>query len=409
MANASVREGQPARQGKVMSWLSKVFELNPAGLNWPRAVMVLDVMLVPLVVFWVIGHEEYLLSAVFGVLFAALADPGGGYGYRASHVAVFALAGAGLTALAFGIGGDAWGWLVLAAFAVTLAAGLAAMFGVHRFVAAYLLTVWFIVALGVAFSFHHHARITSYTWAQVLAWAGGSALWIALTFVAWLIRGRQDRPQPWAELPGDASRRKLTRPLIMFAVLRAIVIAGTVALAFGLDLSHGYWMPVAAIVAMKASLEQTTLAAAQRVAGALIGAAAAVLLLLIPANEHGLRLLSVTHGLEVVAIILLMHAAGIRFWNYALYYGAISAGVLILLDLPQPSNYGAEGYRVLWALCGVAIGVLVMLLAGLLAKRTAKAPPGQPANVPPQRQTTAGQDVANRGAHRAEPGVGQAG
>jgi len=326
-----------------MSWLSKVFALNPAGLNWPRAVLFLDVALVPLVVCWAIGHEEYLLSALFGVLFAGLTDPGGSYRSRASRVAVFGLTGAGLTALGFGIGGDAWGWLVLAAFAVTLVAGLAVTFGVHRFVAALLLNIWFIVALALAFSFHHHAHITSYTWAQTLAWAGGTALWIAVTFIAWLIR--------------------------------ALVIAGTTALAFGLNLSHGYWMPIAAIVAMKPSLEQATLVAVQRLAGALIGAAAAVLLLLIPANEHGLRLLSITHGLEVVAIVLFMHAAAVRFWNYALYCGAIAAGVLILLDLPQPSNYGAEGYRVLWTLCGVAIGVLVMLLAGLLAKRTGKAAP----------------------------------
>ena len=366
-ASQLATKGQPAHGGK--SWPSKVFALNPAGLNWPRAVMILDVMLVPLIVFWAIGHEEYLLSAVVGVVFAAAADPGGSYGYRASHIAVFALVGAGLTALAFGIGGSGWGWLVLAAFAVTLVSGLAVLFGAHRFVAAYLLSVWFIIALGVAFSLHHHARITSYTWAQVLAWLGGAALWIAVTFIAWLIRGREDRPEPFAEMPGDTSRQKLTRPLIMFAVIRAVAIAGTVAIAFGLDLAHGYWMPIAAIVAIKPSFEQTTLIAAQRVSGALIGAAAAALLLLIPANEHGLRLLSITHGLEVVAIVLLMHAAGIRFWNYAFYYGATSAAVLILLDLPQPSNYGAEGYRVLWALCGVAIGVLVMLLAGLLAKR----------------------------------------
>ena len=49
--------------------------------------------------------------------------------------------------------------------------------------------------------------------------------------------------------------------------------------------------------------------------------------------------------------------------------------MLILVDLPQPSNYGAEGDRVLWTLCGVGIAVLVMLLRGLLAKRTAKPPP----------------------------------
>ena len=213
VGGASGREGQPAHGGKTASWLSKVFEVNPAGLNWPRAVMVLDVMLVPLVIFWAIGHQEYLLGALFGVLFAALADPGGGYGNRAWHIAVFGLVGAALTALGFGIGGDAWGWLVLAAAAVTLLAGLAIAFGVHRFVAAYLLNIWFIIALALASSFHHAAHITSYTWAQVLAWAGGSALWIVVTFIAWLIRGRQDRPQPVAELPGDTSRRKLTGPL----------------------------------------------------------------------------------------------------------------------------------------------------------------------------------------------------
>jgi len=42
--------------------------------------MALDVMLVPLVVFWAIGHEEYLLSAIFGVVFTALADPGAATG-----------------------------------------------------------------------------------------------------------------------------------------------------------------------------------------------------------------------------------------------------------------------------------------------------------------------------------------
>ncbi|HEY7143555.1 MAG TPA: FUSC family protein [Streptosporangiaceae bacterium] len=360
-----------------MSWLSKVFAQNPAGLNWPRAVMFLDVALVPLVVFLAIGHEEYLLSAVFGLLFAGVADPGGGFGYRASRIGVFGLIGAGLTALGFGIGAGAWGWLVLAAFAVTLVAGLAAVLGVHKFVAALLLNIWFIVALGLAFSLHHHAHITSYTWAQVSAWAGGSALWIAVTFIWWLIRGREDRPEPVAEIPGGTSRRELTRPLVMFALIRAAAISGAVALAFGLDLSHGYWMPIAAIVAMKPSPEQTTLVAAQRLTGALIGAGAAALLLLIPASEHGPTLVAIEHVLDVVALVLFMHAAATRFWNYAIYCAAIAAGVLILVDLPQPSNFGAVGYRVLWTLCGAGIAVLVMLLTGLLARRTAKTPAQQ--------------------------------
>ncbi|WP_381802701.1 FUSC family protein [Streptomyces niveus] len=358
-----------------MSWLSKVFELNPAGPNWPRGVLFLNIALVPLVVFWAIGHEQYLLSALFGLLFTWLADPGGGFGHRAWHVAVFVAVGAGMTALGFGIGGEDWGWLVLATFAVTLVAGLAIAFGVHRFVSAMLLNLWFIIALGSAFSLHRHARITSYTWAQVTAWAGGAALWIVLTFLWWLISGRQDRPQPIEEIPGDISRRKLTAPLIMFALIRALVMAGTVALAFGLNLSHGVWLPIAAMIAMKPSLAQATLVSAQRLVGAAIGAVAAALLLLVPASETGLRLFAVERGFEVVALVLLMHGVAIHFWNYALYSAAIAAGVLILVDLPQPSDYAAEGYRVLWTLCGVAIALLVMLLAGLLAKHTAKTPP----------------------------------
>jgi hypothetical protein len=364
-------------------WLSKVFELNPAGLNWPRAVLFLDVALVPMLVFWAIGHEQYLFSALFGLLFASLADPGGGYGYRSSHIVVFALIGAGVTALGFAIGGDAWGWLALAAFAVTLAAGLAIAFGVRRFVNALLLNLWFIVVLGLASSLHH-APVTSYTWAQVLAWVGGAVLWVAVTFIEWLIRSREDRPQPVAELPGDTSRQTLTRPLIMFAVIRAVVIAVSVALAFGLSLSHGYWMPIAAMVAMKPSLQQATLVAVQRLAGALIGAAAAALVLLVPASEHGLRLFAVSRGLEVVALVLLMHGAAVRFWNYAVYSATIAAGVLILVDLPQPSNYSAEGYRLLWTLCGAGMGVLVMFLAGLLGKRTARASPPPAPHPAPQ-------------------------
>ncbi|MET9118755.1 FUSC family protein [Streptomyces longwoodensis] len=375
MTSATRREAQPAHGRKVRGWLSKVFELDHAGANWPRAVMFLDAALVPLIVFWAIGHEEYLLSALFGLMFAALADPGGDCGHRAAHIALFGLVGAGLTALGFGIGGEAWGWLALAAFGVTLAAGLAVAFGVRRFVNALLLNVWFIVAVGLSYALHHAAHITASTWAQVVAWSGGAALWIALAFAEWLIRGRRDLPQPFVELPGDTSRKKLTGPLIVFAVIRALVIAGTFALAFGLDLSHGYWIPIAAIVAMKPSLEQAALVSLQRLAGALIGALAAALLLLLPAGETGLRLFAVDRGLEVVALVLLMHGIAIRFLNYALYCGAIAAGVLLLIDLPQPSDYAAEGYRVLWTVCGTGLGLLVMLLAGLLSRRTARTAP----------------------------------
>ncbi|MCZ4604816.1 hypothetical protein O3S80_13900 [Streptomyces sp. Lzd4kr] len=143
----------------------------------------LDVGMVPLFVFWAIGYEQYLLSALFGALFVALADPGGSFGHRALDLALFTLIGAGMTALAFGIGADAWGWLVLAAFLVTLTAGLALAFGVHRFVNALLLNIWFIIAVGVEAGLHGASHVTSCTWAQVVSWTGGAALWILVAFL----------------------------------------------------------------------------------------------------------------------------------------------------------------------------------------------------------------------------------
>ena len=168
--------------------------------------------------------------------------------------------------------------------------------------------------------------------------------------------------------------RKLTPPLIAFAVLRALGIAGATAIAFGAGLSHADWTPIAALIAMKPDLNQTAVVAAQRLAGALIGAAAAVLLLLIPANESGTKLVAVELALYVVVIAILMQGAGIRFWNYAFYTAAIAAGVLLAADLSHPSNYSAEGQRVLYTLIGVTIALLVMLLGNLLAKLSAKAP-----------------------------------
>jgi hypothetical protein len=407
MAGATEQEEQHHHAekvtGRLRSRLREVFQVNPAGLNWPRAVLVLDVLLVPLVFFWAIGHEQYLLSAVFGLLFAVAVDPGGGYWQRARRAVVFGLFGAGLTALGFGIGGDAWGWLVLAAFAVTLVAGLTLMFGVHRFVAGLLLNIWFIITLAIAAGLHHQSFVTNYTWAQVAAWAGGVALWIVVTFMAWLVYGCRDQDPVIAEIPGDTALRKLTLPLIMFALFRALVMAGTVALAFGANLPHGYWMPIAAIIAMKPSLEQATLFAMQRMAGALLGAGVAILLLLIPANVHGFHLLATIHGLAVVALVILVHGVATRFWNYAVYCAAIAAAVLILLDLPQPTNYGDEGYRVLWTLCGVGIAVIVTILTGLLAKRRAgqdrrNQPGSQSDDVPgvPQPRDPAGREEQAR-------------
>ena len=59
--------------------------------------------------------------------------------------------------------------------------------------------------------------------------------------------------------------------------------------------------------------------------------------------------------------------------NHAFYTAAIAGAVPIALDLPHPSNLDAEGRRILVTFVGVAIAVIVNVLAGLLKKGKASA------------------------------------
>ena len=296
-------------------------------------------------------------------------------------MALVAVAGALLTALGFGIGAGAWGVVVLAAFVATLLGGLAVKYGLHRFVAAYFLNVWFIVALGLptllAFGLPDHFRsglIHGEPWKQALAWLVGSALVdrLDLHHVAGPRAGTQ--PQPVAEIPGDISPRPLTRPLILFAVIRAAGVSVAVAIAFGLKLPSAYWMPIAAIIAMKPSLQQSALVAEQRIAGTVVGAAVAALFLLAVDNRT---------ALEVTIVLLVALAMSIRSVNYTWYTAAMAGAILIAADVPHPSDLTDEGRRILLTFAGVAIAVIVMFLADRLQKHTAKTAPQAPARPAP--------------------------
>jgi len=349
-----------------MSQLADVFKLNPKGLNVRRAVGVAVVMVLPLIVCKALGQEIYYVSVAFGALFVGLNDPGGEYGYRLPRMALNAGAGALLTALGVAIGTGAWGVVVLVAFLVTLAAGLMVKYGLHGFSSAYVLNCWFLVAIAMPVGYHLSHGHTN-AWGQALAWLIGSALTIAWTAIMWLARGRTAQPQPVHDLiPGSNKPVPLTRPVILFALIRAIAVAIAVAIAFGFHLPDADWMPIACIISMKSSLNQTTLVALQRLAGAIIGAVVAAVFLLTVDSKI---------VLEVVTVILGTLAGSIRAVNYAFYCAALAGAVLIAEDLPNPTNLGHEARRVLFTLAGVGIAVVVLLLAGLLQKHAAKAGP----------------------------------
>ena len=140
------------------------------------------------------------------------------------------------------------------------------------------------------------------------------------------MRGRKAQASRFPEIPENTSAAALTRPAVMFGLLRALAIA--VSAAIGLHLPNADWMPIATLVAMKTTLGQATLEAEQRLVGALIGALVATAFLLIVDSVH---------ALEVVIVIAAAFAASFRAANYALYWAAVATTVLIAVDLPNPS------------------------------------------------------------------------
>src|ERR1700739_1068169 len=186
-----------------MSQLADVVKLNPKGLNVHRGVGVAVVMVVPLIVLHALDQQVYYVSVAFGALFTGLNDPGGTYGYRLPRLALNAVAGGPLAAPGVAIGDGARGVVVLAAFVITLAAGLMVKYGLHGFTAAYLLNSWFLVAIALPVGYHQAHGHTN-ALAQGLAWLIGSALTIAYTAIVWLARGRKARSQPAADIiPGE--------------------------------------------------------------------------------------------------------------------------------------------------------------------------------------------------------------
>ncbi len=343
------------------SQIEKVFAADRKKLNVKSGVAVAALLFFLWFLIEQTNEQRYFVTIVFAVLLVAQSDPGGAIRKRVEGMSAFASIGALVTAFGFYVGDEAWGFVVLAVFALTLACGLAVKLGVHRFAAGLLLNVWFLVVLSLATHDTGHLKISA--WDQVLAWLVGAAAWIALMFVVWVASRGRWRPAPVMDLPGNQSPVQLTRPIVLFALIRALALAASAAIAFGVSLPSADLMPIATIVAMKPSLEQSKLFGEQRLVGAAMGAAAAIPILILVGSKY---------ALEAIVILLAGLGIAIKGVNYAYYAGAIACAALIAADLPQPTDYAAEGRRVLFTMIGVGIGVMVMFVADRLQKHSAK-------------------------------------
>ena len=254
----------------LMRQIERVFATDGEKLNVKGGAAVAALLFLLWFVIVQTNEQKYFVTVVFAVLLVAQSDPGGAIGRRVEGMSAFAVLGALVTAFGFYVGDKAWGFVVLAVFAVTLACGLAVKLGVHRFAAGLLLNVWFLVVLSLATHDTGHLKISA--WDQALAWLIGAAAWIALMVLVWVASRGRWRPAPVMDLPGSQTPVQLTRPVVLFALIRSLALAASAAIAFGGHLPSADWMPIATIVAMKPSLEQSKLFGEQRVVGAAMGA-----------------------------------------------------------------------------------------------------------------------------------------
>lgn len=354
--------------------LVAIFGFDRSKLNWPLGFTVAVAIFAPLVLLALIGQDVYWLSVSFGVLFVGLGDPGGRFATRAVYTAVFGLIGAVVTAWGIAVGSAGWIVVTLSTVVITLATGLVIRFGVRRFVTGSLLTAWFLIAISLAPGFGA-AGITLNPWLQALAWLAGAATWFVLSSLVTALRRGPDRAPLVAELPTDTKGGALTKPVVVYAVLRTLAVSGAVAIAFGFQLPYADWMPLAAQVAMKPNAEQSRLAATQRVVGTALGAVIAIVLLLT---------VDQVYVLAAVMVLLALLGGAFRTANYALYTTGIAGTALIALDISDPTNLANEGLRILFTLIGVGIAIGIMALAGLLTRRTASQDRGIGAGSPTQ-------------------------
>lgn len=185
----------------------------------------------------------------------------------------------------------------------------------------------------------------------------------------WPIRAinRAGAPGPHHPLHGrlDGARRdlrdhlRITDPVARHAIRVAVVFAIAEAIAIGLDIPHGYWLPMTVAWVSRPALGETTVKVAARVAGTLIGVAVSVLLASLLQGHDGALAISIAFGGTVALVFL---AA-----NYTLAVTGVTMLVLQLFVLSGDSVFGALDARIEMTLLA---GVLVVAGAFIWPTRT---------------------------------------
>ena len=138
--------------------------------------------------------------------------------------------------------------------------------------------------------------------------------------------------------------------VFQYAIRQALTLAVAAELARYLDLANGYWVPMTVLIVLKPGFKETIQRGLERVAGTLLGAALATLLV------HTFKLEPVT--MAVLVVLFAWFSYALLNVNYALFAIGLTGYIVFLLDFGGLSTQAVVARRTVNTALGGGLALL---------------------------------------------------
>ena len=304
------------------------------------------------------------MVAALATLFAILADRPGPLRARGLGVLIMTAIGSIIALLGTWAGLEHVLVAALLTFAVVLLATVAAGFGQAMAVRGMLLSVWAVVAIGLA-------EEPETAMQMAIAYFGGGLIAAAIIYVR-----TRALPEPSLEAEAEEAARSfgqvLRSPLTAFALLRAVAAGSATWAGASLFPEHAIWAALTVILVMKPRAGETVATGVLRTGGTVIGVLAAEALILASDGEPVILLI----GFLLAAFGM----AALQKVNYAVFVACLTALLVLSDQLAAGTGEATAADRLLATLLGAAIAFGAIGVGRVLLGRPAvAAEPVQPA------------------------------
>lgn len=265
------------------------------------------------------------------------------------------------------LGGRRWGAMIGALAGMTVAAFFGTVLGQHSLVfvlaaslgaagcAALALhdeDLWWVVLQVVIIFFvagYYEGPVTAAVWRSNMVAAGGTAQ-LAIVWALAHIFPRAAAPIISGSLKPNGDRRLLVAHMIR----AALCVGASILLIAPLQLANGYWAPMTALIVLKPRLHETRIRGVARLGGTIGGCILATAYAAVCRNQPILLIAGMTAAAGAAFALQKAH--------YAALTASITATVVLLVSLGEPSPIANAEHRIVATLIGGVLALLVALI-----------------------------------------------